>query len=46
MELFQNQKTKKMSLNKLQVYKVAEKIYHPDVNSRMPLSARLTRGRR
>lgn len=46
MELFQQQKTKKMTLDRAQVYKDAKVIYHPEVLSRLPLTARLTRGRR
>jgi acyl-homoserine-lactone acylase len=46
MELFQKQQTKKMTLSKEQVYKEAKTIYHPEVLSRLPLTARLTRGRR
>jgi acyl-homoserine-lactone acylase len=46
MELFQNQKTKKMSLDKDEVYRNAETVYHPEVLSRLPLTARLTRSRR
>lgn len=46
MELFQQQKTKKMSLDKDVVYSEAASIYHPEIESRMPLSARLTRSRK
>jgi acyl-homoserine-lactone acylase len=46
MELFQQQKTKKMTLNRDLVYKEAKAIYHPEVLSKLPATARLTRGRR
>jgi acyl-homoserine-lactone acylase len=46
MELFQQQKTKKMTLNRQRVYKEAKSIYHPEILSRLPATARLTRGRR
>jgi acyl-homoserine-lactone acylase len=45
MELFQQQKTKKMTLNREQVYRSAKSIYHPEVLSELP-AVRLTRGRR
>lgn len=45
MELFQRQKTKKMTLNRDQVYKEAEVIYHPEIST-LPQTTRLTRGRR
>ena len=46
MGLFQKQQTKKMTLDKDQVYRDAKTVYHPEVLSKLPLTARLTRGRR
>jgi acyl-homoserine-lactone acylase len=43
MELFQQQKTKKMTINKDEVYKTAKTIYHPEVLYRLPPTARLNR---
>ena len=45
MRLFQNQQTKKMTLNKALVYGNARNIYQPEILSKL-LSARLTRARR
>jgi acyl-homoserine-lactone acylase len=46
MQLFQSQQTKKMSLNRRKVYQEAHTISHPEILTRFPLSARVTRGRR
>ena len=46
MELFQQQQTKKMTLDRESVYREAKTIYHPEVLSKMPMTARLNRGRR
>ncbi len=45
MELFQQQKTKKMSLNRDEVIREAKTIYHPQVMQRLSQSARATRRR-
>ena len=44
MKLFQQQKTKRMTLDADEIYRTAESVYHPEATSR--LSARLTKGRR
>jgi len=44
MKLFQQQKTKRMTLDRDEIYSHAESVYHPEAASR--LSARLTKGRR
>jgi acyl-homoserine-lactone acylase len=46
MELFQQQKTRHMTLRRDQVYREAKTIYHPEVLSKLPLTARLTKGKR
>jgi acyl-homoserine-lactone acylase len=46
MRLYQQQKTKKMSLDEEEVYRGAKTVYHPEILSKLPLTARLTRGRR
>jgi acyl-homoserine-lactone acylase len=46
MELFAQQKTKKMTLDRDDIYRNAERIYHPMISSKNAMSARLTRGRR
>ncbi len=46
MELFQQQRTKPMTLDRDLVYRDAKTIYHPEVLSKLPLTARLNRGRR
>lgn len=43
MELFQQQKTKKMSLSRTEVIRSAKTIYHPEVLTRMSQSARASR---
>ena len=43
MELFQQQKTKKMSLNKNEVIRGAKTIYHPEVLTRLSQSARVSK---
>ena len=46
MELYQQQQTKKMTLDRERVYSDAKTIYHPEVLSKMPMTARLNRGKR
>jgi acyl-homoserine-lactone acylase len=46
MALFQQQKTKKMTLNKEEVYRTAETIYHPEAVFGSPLNTKLLRGRK
>jgi acyl-homoserine-lactone acylase len=46
MKLFQAQKTKPMSLDENVVFRNAKTVYHPEVLSKLPLTARLTRNRR
>jgi acyl-homoserine-lactone acylase len=46
MPLYLKQQTKKMTLSRQQVYREARTIYHPEVLSRLPVTARLTRNRR
>jgi hypothetical protein len=46
MKMFAEQKTKRMTLDENEVYRNAESIYHPEVLSRLPLTARLNRNRR
>jgi acyl-homoserine-lactone acylase len=46
MKLFAQQKTKRMSLDENEVYRNAESIYHPEVLSKLPLTAWLNRNRR
>jgi len=46
MQLYQQQRTKKMSLDEAQVYRSAKTVYHPEILSKLPLTARLTRARR
>jgi acyl-homoserine-lactone acylase len=46
MKLFQQQKTKTMTLDETQVYREAKTVYHPEVISKLPLTARLTRHKR
>ncbi len=46
MELFQQQKTKPMYLERERVLEHAESLYHPEVLPKLPMSARITRSRR
>jgi acyl-homoserine-lactone acylase len=46
MKMFAEQKTKRMTLDENEIYRNAESIYHPEVLSRLPLTARLNRNRR
>jgi acyl-homoserine-lactone acylase len=46
MELFQKQQTKKMTLSAEEIYANAKTVYHPEIFSRLPRTAKLTRGRR
>jgi acyl-homoserine-lactone acylase len=46
MELFQKQQTKKMTLNRDEVYMNAKAIYHPEVLSKIQVPDKLTRARR
>ncbi|MEX1238101.1 MAG: penicillin acylase family protein [Cyclobacteriaceae bacterium] len=46
MELFQKQQTKKMTLNRDEVYMNAKAIYHPEVLSKIQFPDKLTRARR
>jgi acyl-homoserine-lactone acylase len=46
MELFQNQKTKEMSIREDVVYRNAKTVYHPEVLMKLTPTARLTRARR
>jgi acyl-homoserine-lactone acylase len=46
MELFQKQQTKKMTLNRDEVYMNAKAIYHPEVFSKIRFPDKLTRARR
>jgi acyl-homoserine-lactone acylase len=46
MELYQKQQTKKMSLNRKEVYMNAKTIYHPEVLSKIRVQDKLTRARR
>lgn len=46
MELFQKQETKKMTLNIEDIFRNAKTVYHPEILYKMPLTAKLNRGRR
>lgn len=46
MQLFQQQKTRRITLLRDQVYREAKTVYHPEVLSKLPLTAKLTKGRR
>jgi acyl-homoserine-lactone acylase len=46
MRLFQQQKTKKMSIDREQVYRTAKTVYHPEAMPALPLNAKLLRSHR
>jgi acyl-homoserine-lactone acylase len=46
MSLYLQQKTKKMTLNREEVYKNAKTVYHPEWLEPLPMNARILRGRR
>ncbi|HYG01177.1 MAG TPA: penicillin acylase family protein [Chryseosolibacter sp.] len=46
MDIFQQQRTKKMTLDRDKVYMNAESVYHPEMNSRTPVTARLNKNKK